>query len=228
MRRSDADIAGQSGFSGFSADAGVSAAAARRNGAALNEPSIQAVAFQGLVDDVARLRHTGQISEEELEKYLMEEDRELLDSRVLERHWYPMHQYGRFIELVVAKEARGRRTEYLVERGRRAAERLLMRIDAQYELQGEPWGPTVTSLLTPLASMIHNYTDWQVEIVEPTRRYRAHVAASAEFPEPARYTTQGFIQHFVSVVTRAAGGPVRVTSQRIDARQVKYLIEKDD
>ena len=195
------------------------------DGAALGEPSIQGAVIQGLVDDVARLRHTGRISEEELEKYLMEEDRELLESRVLARQWYPMHQYGRFIELVVAKEANGHRDDYLVERGRRAAERLLVRIDAQYDLQGEPWGPTVTTLLTPLVNMIHNYTDWKLEIVEPTRCYRVCVEASAEFPEPARYTTQGFIYHFV---TRAAGAPVRVTSQRIDARQVKYLIEKDD
>lgn len=192
----------------------------------MREPSIQAVAFQGLVDDVARLRHAGRISEEDLEKYLLEEDRELLAARVLARHWYPMHQYGRFIELVAAQESAGRRAEYLIERGRRAAERLLARIAAQYDLRSEPWGPTVTSLLAPLANLIHNYTDWQVEIVEPGRRYRARVQASAEFPDPARYTTQGFIQHFVSVATPGVEAPVRVTSQRIDARHVTYLIEQ--
>ena len=84
---------------------------------------VKGTAIASVVEDLNRLLQEGKISREELEARLEADDPEVLEQKIVPALWYPMETYGRFVEILFDREG-GRRTEYLVERGRRAAQRI--------------------------------------------------------------------------------------------------------
>ena len=84
---------------------------------------IKGVAFQSVAADVNRLRQAGVISEADLRVAIKSEEAKYLSEPVVPGLWYPLGTYGRLLDLLCRKEGNDR-SEYLIERGARAAEHL--------------------------------------------------------------------------------------------------------
>jgi hypothetical protein len=188
----------------------------------MDAPSIKGSAFQSVVEDVQRLLEGDRISREELEVRLEPADLPLLDEKVLPALWYPIGTYRRLSELLMEIEGGGR-TEYLVRRGARAAERLfalgiyqqLRRGEAiaeEIRSSGSLWSQQDGAIMASLAGAIFSFTTWRfVADAENRGEHRIEVSDAAALPEVARFAAQGFIEY---VSTRLAKAHVRVTSER--------------
>lgn len=126
----------------------------------------------------------------------------------------------RIVEILIDLEAKGNPEAYLHARGRRAGERLhKLGAYRQFEASAETWGKRVGNISTTLASVIYNFTKWTFEPAEAVGSFRIVVDEAREFPEVARFTTQGFIEYTSNVVPRSQG---RVTSQRVTPERIVY------
>jgi hypothetical protein len=112
-----------------------------------------------------------------------------------------------------------------VRRGRRAAERLYKaglyrQIDAALDDCGEAFGPLMESLGLALFQDTH----WTVEHVGLARNqahFQIEVLVPEDFPECARWSSQGFIEYLGG---RAQGGEagVRCTSSRPEPTRMLF------
>jgi hypothetical protein len=174
---------------------------------------VKGTALESVVADVLRLVDEGRIPRDELEARLEREDLELLGSKLLPGFWYPLGSYGRLMQLLFEVDG-GRRVEYLVERGRRAADRIRASgIYAQLGAGRETWGERIAHILASLGPVMYKDTRWSLEL-EPMRggfRFRAEVEIPAEFPDVCRHPTQGFIDYLARL---HASRPMRITSER--------------
>jgi hypothetical protein len=187
-------------------------------------PSIKGTAFQSVHDDLHRLLESGRLSRERLELALGVDDLRVLDEKVAPAAWYPIDGYARMVELLVEIEARGRRREYLIERGTRAAERLSAAgIYQQLDASAEGMGPRVGHVILTLASVIYNFTRWSYESGEVRGDFTIRVDDAESFPEVSRFATQGFIQY---VATRVSAAPVRVESDRPTLDRIVYSAKR--
>jgi len=185
-------------------------------------PSIKGTAFQSAVEDLQRLVSEGKLSRDELEAQLDEEEIGLLDAKVNAASWYPMELYARMIRLLAQKEARGRKEEYLIRRGARAAERIRSAgIYRQLELRRETWGERVGQIVVTISGVMYNFTRWHIEATDGIRDFRVVVEDAAEFPDEALYTAQGFVEFVCCLV---AGSRMRVTSSRPTPDRVVYEV----
>lgn len=187
-------------------------------------PSIKGTAFQSAPDDIHRLLAEGRLSREELEVALEAEDLRILEQKISPSTWYPIATYARLIDLLVAKEARGRSESYLLKRGARAAERLARAgIYQQLHMSSEHIGVRVGHLITSLAAAIYNFTRWRFE-PKGKQDFTIWVEEASAFPEVARFTAQGFI-HYVS--TQTSGVPTDVVSDRPSPDLILYHAHPD-
>lgn len=201
----------------------------------MSEPSIKGTAFQSAQEDLHRLVDAGRIPPAELEARLRPEDRGLLEQKINPAAWYPIATYVRMVDLLVAKEAGGDREGYLVERGRRAAERLAKAgIYQQLDASVERSGPGVGRIIVTLASAIYSFTRWRFVSQAPdgggagargVQDFRVEVDEASEFPEVARFTAQGFIEYAAS---RTTGRPYCVTSGRPARDRVVFEATRKD
>ena len=183
--------------------------------------SIKGSGFESAVADVRRLLAEGRITREELAARLDEEDRRHLEGTIMPSLWYPLSTYDRLIRLLLEKEGAGD-PGYLLERGRRAAERLYKAgLYRQLDATLERWGERFGVLMSSLGAAMFSDTRWQVGQVGET--HRVEVEVPAEFPECARLTSQGFIEYLGQ---RASGSPVRVASHRPLPTRVVYEVTR--
>lgn len=183
--------------------------------------SIKGSGFESAAADVLRLVAEGRITREELAARLDDEDRRHLEGTVMPSMWYPLSTYDRLIRLLLEKEGRGD-PAYLLERGRRAAERLYKAgLYRQLEATLERWGERFGGLMGTLGAAMFQDTHWKVERLGEV--HRVEVEVPAEFPECARLTSQGFIEYFGE---RASGSPVRVASHRPLPTRVVYEVTR--
>jgi hypothetical protein len=184
-------------------------------------PSIKATGFQSAADDVHRLIESGRLPRAELEARLETADLAYLDKTLAATTWVPIATYRRLVEILVELEASGNPEAYLHARGQRAAERLhKVGVYRQFEASTETWGARVGNVTTTLASVIYNFTKWSFGGVDASGTFRIVVDEAREFPEIARFTTQGFIDYTSRVVTKA---DLRVTSERPTPDRVVYV-----
>jgi hypothetical protein len=185
---------------------------------------VKGTAIESVVSDVKRLVEEGRISREELDARLPAEDLELLEEKILPSCWYSLGTYGRLTGILFEREGR-RRTEYLLERGRRAAERIHKAgLYAQFSVDTERWGERVGTMLVSLGPAIYKDTQWRYDVrVEGDRMsYAIDVTVPATFPDLCRHQTQGFIEYLTQ---QFAPQPMRVTSQRVSPTQMRFLGE---
>lgn len=169
-------------------------------------PSIKGASISSLVEDIAKMRDSGRISQELLEERLTEADRQLLDRSVNFASWYDIHSYRRMAELLC--EVEGRREDLMRERGAAAAKRLaaagvyqqmdtLARLDEDRQLDGdarfEAFGRRLR-LIATLSGAILNFCEFRV-LVDPDKpdRYCIEVHDIDDMPEVLAYSTEGFI-----------------------------------
>ena len=181
---------------------------------AASDPSgVKGTAVESVVADVKQLLEDGRLRREELEARLTAQDLELLEEKILPSSWYSLGSYGRLTEILFEREGR-QRVAYLVERGRRAAERLRgSGLYSQFRADKERWGDQVGKLLVTLGPAIYKDTRWSYEVFlnGDTMRYRIEVEVPAEFPDLCRHQTQGFIEY---VTAQFGRGNLRVSSER--------------
>ena len=173
------------------------------------EPSIKGSVFQGAIDDLARLREQGKLSEERIEAGLAAEDLAFLETKVNPAAWYPMTSYTRLIQLLGEIEGAGK-DSYFVERGRASARRL-MKAGLYQQLAFLPrWkddsaggdrdrSALIASyssklrMVISLTSSIYNVGRWVVESdPENPGRVRIAVREASAYSEPMRLAIEGF------------------------------------
>jgi len=197
-------------------------------------PSIKGTAFQSVVEDLRRLIEAGRLVPEELELRLEAEDLRILDDKVLPGLWYPLASYQRLTELLMRTEGGGR-SDYVVARGARAAERLFAaglyqqlergeEIGAMKRANRESWGVHEGSLMASLAGAIFNVSRWRfvVDARDPAV-HRIEVSEARALPEVSRWAAQGFIEYTAS---RLTGAPVRVTSERPAPDRIVFTLRR--
>ena len=189
----------------------------------MDQPSIKGVAFQSVADDIHRLRKARKIGDAELATFLKPDDVSHLDEMVVPSLWYPIGMYGRCLELLCDVEGKGQHA-YLVERGAKAAERMMAVGSYRHFLAAAGrWGQRAGQAMMQLAAAMYSFTDWQVHHDPVTDGYTLEVQRAADFPDAARYTAQGFVEVLFSKI---GGQPVQVVSRRPHADLVTYEIRR--
>jgi len=173
---------------------------------------VKGTAIASVVEDLNRMLAEGKLSRPELEVRLVAEDLKVLDQKIVPALWYPLGTYGRFVELLFEKDG-NRNIEYLVTRGRRAAERIRATgLYAQLGVDRASWGDRIGKILVSLGPAMYKDTVWSFNILsEQPFRYRIEMRVSSDFPDLCRHSTQGFIDYLTQLdVTRR----MCVTSER--------------
>jgi hypothetical protein len=179
--------------------------------ATTRDPSIKGSAFQSAPEDLRRLLASGRLDRERLEAALEADDLRILDEKIDPTAWYPIASYARMVELLADTEARGSRIEYLLERGRRAAERLSAAgTYQQLDASTAQLGARVGKVVVTIAQLMYNFSRWSYESVADGD-FEILVEDARLFPEVGRYTSQGFIERASS---RVADRPIAVESER--------------
>jgi hypothetical protein len=185
---------------------------------------VKGTAIESVVADVGRLLAEGRISRPALEARLPAPDLQLLETRIVPALWYPYASYGRLMELLFEVEGR-RSTEYLVERGRRAAERVRATgLYAQLKGDWSNWGDRVGTILATLGPAMYKDTQWRAQVhglAERSVTFRLEVDCPAEFPDICRWPTQGFIEAVAALY--AGDNKVRMSSKRLSPERMLFL-----
>lgn len=187
-------------------------------------PSIKATGFQTAADDLQVHLDSGRLPHTELEARLERDDLRYLEKQLAASTWVPIATYRRVVEVLIELEADGAPELYLHGRGIRSAERLhKIGLYRQFEASVDTWGVRVGKIATTMAAVIYNFTRWTFESGETHGDFKIVVDDARDFPEVARFTTQGFIEYTSKVVS---GGDVRVGSSRPTADRVVYTGRK--
>lgn len=183
--------------------------------------SIKGMALQSVTEDVHRLRMAGRITPADLVVRLKEEDQAVLEELTSPSLWYPIGTYGRLLDLLCDVDGGGDES-YLVERGARAAERLMQVGPYRHVLQSaERWGDRAGQMMIQLSAGFYDFTHWTLRDEDDGERYVLEVTEAADFPDSARRTAQGFVQ---VLFARMGGKPVTVRSRRPSPDRFLYEV----
>jgi hypothetical protein len=182
----------------------------------------------GAVASLRHLRKSGRVSAEQMAARLSGAALALLEEKVDIGRWYPMNAFAELVEFewdVVA----GRDPEYARKSGARGAERLFQsgryqQLDfAQRAGRAESREALVrqSKLITTVTAMLYNFLEVKVGI-DPDRPNELQIvyANAAEFTEPLRYTTEGFM----NAINEAQGSSRRWTSVRTAPDRVVFRL----
>lgn len=191
----------------------------------VERPAVKGTALESAATDLRGLVEGGHLSREALEARLELEDLRILDGKLLPSEWYPIETYARILDLLSEVEGEGR-PEYHVERGRRAAERLLRsgiyrQLDRAERMVDHFSHGAVVSILLTVGRALFNFGDWRV-VSDEEREVRYEIAEADAFPEAARHTIQGFTEW---AARHLVGANARVASHRPAPDRVEFRIE---
>jgi len=185
---------------------------------------VKGTAIESVVADVNRLVEEGRVSRDALEARLPAADLQLLETKIVPALWYPYGSYGRLMELLFEVEGR-RSTEYLVERGVRAADRVRATgLYAQLKGNWSNWGDRVGTILATLGPAMYKDTQWRIRIqgvAEQTLMFELEVDCPAEFPDICRWPTQGFSGYIGCMY--AGENKVRMSSKRVSPERMLFI-----
>ncbi len=175
-------------------------------------PSIKGSVFTVVVEDVCKLVARGGLSVDELPRWLKTQDVGLLEQEIVLSEWYSIATYTRMNELLRDVEGGGS-NEYLRERGRRTARRLLQSgLYQQLEyLQRTELGKATEQrarfeafgrdlrLLTTLSGSILNFSRWKSKPdPEEADRYVIEVSEARDFPEVLCWRSDGLVNEMAT------------------------------
>lgn len=187
---------------------------------------VKGTAIESVVNDVNHLVETGAISREVLDARLHADDLRLLEGKIVAALWYPLGSYGRLMELLYEFEGR-RRTEYLIERGRRAADRVRATgLYSQLNSDWSTWGDRVGKILATLGPAMYKDTQWRIDLDRTGRRgmaFRLEVDCPPEFPDVCRWPTQGFIEALAQLYSGES--TIRMRSERVSPERMVFYGE---
>jgi len=193
---------------------------------ALAGPSIKGTVFQTVVDDVKALIQRKVVSREALDARLQAADLRILDSKIEGARWYPIDSYGRMIELLRDVEGRSDPRQYLLQRGMRAANRLIeLGLYRQIEKHaGQPLAKVGDAMIT-LSTNLYNFTIWRFVADPDGKTHRLEVSEATAFPEVSRIVVEGFID---AITTRGMKIKARVASARRSPDQIVFTLVQHD
>jgi hypothetical protein len=178
----------------------------------MSVPSIKGIAFLSAHADVNALLARRAITRDEIEVALPAEDLRVLEEKVQPTAWYPIACYSRLIQVLCDKEGKGDVQGYLIARGEKAGERIAATgIYQQLDANSGALGMRTGRIVITVAGLIYNFTTWHFERGSGVGDFSIRVEEATDFPEAARFTTQGFIKY---VSTRIVGRPMRASSER--------------
>jgi hypothetical protein len=183
---------------------------------------VKGTAIASVVEDVNRLVLEGKLSREALDARLEAADLEVLEQKIVPALWYPIRTYGRLVQVLFEVEGR-RKPDYLIERGRRAAERIRATgLYSQLSAGRGDWGDRIGKILVSLGPAMFKDSIWSFHILstEGPLRWRIDMQVEADFPDLCRYSTQGFIDYLSAV---HGGDRVRVSSERSAPTRISFF-----
>jgi hypothetical protein len=174
-------------------------------------PSIKGSVFAGVVEDVQKLFASGALARTEAARWLRSEDLQLLGQTIVVSNWYDIRAYTRMNELLRDVAGHGN-SEYLRERGRETARRLLdAGFYAQLEYLQRAEVSRVTDprarfeafgrdlrLLSTISGSILSFSRWTPRPEEDGLRYRIEVSEALDFPEVLCWRSDGFVNEMAS------------------------------
>jgi hypothetical protein len=185
--------------------------------------AIKGVAFQSVAEDVIQLRRSGVISEADLQAAIKSDELKYLDEAVVPGLWYPLGTYGRLLDLLCRKQG-GDRSAYLIERGARAAERMMKQgAYRDFLAAASRWGERAGQAMVQLAKALYGGTRWSASYSGEEHTAEIVVDDAGDFPDSARYAAQGFVQ---ALFARIEGAKVEVSSHRPRADRIVYSIRR--
>ena len=183
----------------------------------------------GAVASLRHLRSSGRVRDAELQARLSASALELLEEKIDIGRWYPMRVFAELVDFEWDAVA-GRDPEYARRSGARGAERLFrsgryQQLDfAKRAGRAESRDALVrqSKLITTVTAMLYNFLSVTVGI-DPARPNELSIvyANAAEFTEPLRYTTEGFM----NAINEAQGSSRRWTSARTARDRVVFRLE---
>jgi hypothetical protein len=201
-------------------------------------PSIKGSVFIKTVEDLNKMVADREISADEFERQLCESDRALLQQTIGVSSWYDIEMYDRMVALLLDIKGHGD-PQYLVERGRATAERLMEGgLYQQFEYlnrtaaMGHPdpeesfaaYGRDLRLLATLSASLL-NFSKWSAEPdPDHSRRWMLRVAEAGAYPDTLAWTTMGVINRMVE----EAGSGMSWTWKRVSADEIHFRMVIDE
>jgi hypothetical protein len=175
-------------------------------------PSIKGSVFATVVESVNKLLAQGNVSREELSRWLKPEDVALLDQEVSVSEWYDIRVAARMSELMRDVEGGGN-NDYLRRLGKQSAKRLLeMGLYQQMEYlqntqvqkaidakaRSEAFGRDLR-LLSTLSASIYNFAKWE-SIPDPERegRYLIRISEAKNLPDVLCWRVEGFMNQMAA------------------------------
>jgi len=191
----------------------------------VSHPSIKGSVFSSVVEDVERLIRAGLVSREKVEAKLGEEVLSHLDESIQPALWYPIESYRALAEILVEIEGGGR-MEYMFERGKRSAERLMnagLYEQLRYASGKDASGThqqirSAGRLIVTLAPAMFNFTRWSFHVDSDTsKRFTIKVKDAGELPELLRYSAAGFCH---AVAEAACKAKLSIRHERVRSDEI--------
>jgi hypothetical protein len=182
----------------------------------------------GAVASLRRLRRGGQVSNDQLAARLSGAALELLEQKIEIGRWYPMSAFAELVEFEW-EVAADRDPEYARKSGAEGAQRLFRTGRYQQLDFAKRAGKAETrealvrraKLITTVTSMFYSFLRVSVGI-DPARPNELEIvyANAAEFNEPLRYSTEGFMNG----INAMQGSSRRWTSERTEPDRVVFRL----
>ncbi len=160
---------------------------------------IKGAVLAGGMEELKRLQEEGRISQEQLEDALDAEDLRLLDCKVDPAAWYAVAIADR-VALLLFEIDGGGRIEYLHDRGRMAADRLIasglyQQLDSLTDGKAASMSELrlLLRLVVSVQGALFDVGRWSVDTDEKNpARLKVTVEDAAAFPESMRHNVAGF------------------------------------
>jgi hypothetical protein len=160
-----------------------------------------------------KLVESGRMTREELEEQLEPQDLPYLGKQLAASSWVPIATYTRVLEILIAREGGPDVTQYLRERGWRAAERLhKLGLYGQFDATVETWGNRVGTIVATMGAVIYNFSRWSFESDVENGVFETTVDDALHYPDHLRAVGEGFIHYLAQHLL--PGMKVEVTSER--------------
>jgi hypothetical protein len=193
------------------------------------EPRVKGTIVLGVVASLRKLRRSGQLSAAQLAARLSGPALELLDQKIEFASWYPMRLFRELVEFewdeVAKRDPDYARTSGELSADHQAATGRYQQLDSAGRTRKvETSGALVLQarLITTVTSAFYSFLKTHVAI-DPARPDRLEIvyANAADFAEPLRYATEGFMNR----INERQGSSRRWKSERTDPDRIVFWME---
>ena len=196
------------------------------------EPCIKGSAFTGVIEDLQYLVANRHVTREELHEQLEPPDMEFIDEEIAPGFWYPMATYDRILALLVELEGSDDPRQYLLGRGERAMKRLMdLGLYNQFSSLEKGWTRLSGRVLSTMAQVVYNFLTFEIISEQADEaggesqsdRFTLLICDGGRLSANAQTTIEGAA---AALATRAAHGPVTVSSARVSTDEVEIYVER--